>query len=124
MKITIIAIILISAFVVAVNIDRWADLQDEGLVYLGQAKTKLNLTGTLTARKANQAFMLGLKFRCIPQDIETQDFIPWCKSNDVQYIFWGRLEAQSRPQLSRLEWLKDCEVIWHLENWGIIARVK
>ena len=40
MKIAIATIILISAFVVVVNIDRWADLQDDGLIYLGQVRTQ------------------------------------------------------------------------------------
>jgi len=119
-KILLIFIAVYSIIILGFHIDRWVKLQEPELLLL----PALEIEGTITARKASQAFMLGMKFKLIPSDVDGDGFIAWCKANDVKYIFWGVRESNTRPRLRSGEWSKEIKVVWNKKGYGFIGEVQ
>jgi len=109
-----------SIIILGFHVDRWIKLQEPELLLL----PALEIEGTITAWKASQAFMLGMKFKLLPSDVDGNDFIPWCKDNDVQYIFWGVRESNTRPRLRSGEWGNKVKVVWNKKGYGFIGEVQ
>jgi len=119
-KIILSIVAVYSLIILGFHVDRWVKLQEPELLLL----PALEIEGTITARKASQAFMLGMKFKLIPSDVDGDDFIPWCKANDVQYVFWGAREANTRPRLREGDWWNHVEVVWNAKGYGFIGKIK
>ncbi|MBU2510403.1 hypothetical protein KJ966_03660, partial [bacterium] len=103
---------IIIAFSIYLNADRavvWSKMQDKNLLFLKNIHIEDAKDVVLTARKAHAAFYLGTQMLKMPDDIESKDFIAWCKENGVRLIWWSAAEAQTRPKLRGGEWLKECE---------------
>jgi len=119
-KTLLIFVALYSLIILSFHVEAWVRLQEPALLQL----RGLKLEGTITARKATVPFIMDLKFKLLPSDVEGKDFLQWCRDNDVQYIFWGAMEAQSRPKLLTGDWWTQLEVVWNKPNVGFIGRVK
>ena len=130
MKIPIIIIILYSFYLSAWHMSGAIKNQDYVLLEI-QAQKQRFPEGTMAARKANVPFMLNLKFKVMPDDVEAQDFIVWCKQNEIDYICWSQVEWQLRPNLRSKtnpylpgEWIKEIQPLWHKEGWGFIGKIR
>ena len=89
---------------------------------LKELKT-LELSGLMTGRKANAAFVTGCNFVLMPDGMNSEQFVEWLKEKEVKYVLWSVLEARTRPMLRDLKWGEGYKAVWHKKGWGFIVEV-
>jgi len=124
MKTLLTLIIIYSVIPIGYNMNDLKNMQDQYIQEMASQMSRAELTGTVAARKATAPFLLNLKFKAIPKDLDGQHFIEWCKSNEIKYVWWTQIEARSRPKLTQGEWWKQIKILWNKEGYGFLAEVQ
>ena len=113
MKWIFLAIIVCQLYFLGVEVGGMVNDSRADLLPVRSAKV---LAGeTVAAWKPTAAFLLNLRMRRIPKDMEPDKFLDWCKAENIRYIFWSLAEAYYYPQLKDGDWMRS-KRIWTGKN--------